>query len=1157
MVWCRVAVRDLAVLVAERAKEVQVAKCALSRNKFPLVWKISSLCGTSDLIFMSSVGTERGRPKFIASQRISPGGLSGAAGIRGNDGDNGDAGLDGKGGRLILSVVATVGGAVTQYDSMFNLTLSGFRPFTSETGIIEPGQKLIISGIKVQNTNRMPVPAGRVQLSLQPNIALHLDNDSCCYILPQINMSMFAPVDLSEDHIMSFKIARHPPNMNNTTLVYDTNVVVRAEMTRIKRYIANFDKVPHPIHVQYPVELSVLQGGTIIAPGACVPLTVKIRNNSLRALGMMAKYPRRLIVNFGFDGEDFSEMKPTFKTQTDLAKPVYEELSLTSQVAFEIDYLAAGGELMLSGTLMLTPSASKVYTSIPVCFSLSLGDIERPTSVSQVLTIQQETKMIKLTEGCKPLTDKNLLIVNSCATTREQMVHWNRIAKALNMSLVVWNVSMYNGFSYYYNKFDLLSPAFKNGLVIFLNVPFEIEPHKAYFNPANPMFAPLQYLNPCEIYEAARYHGIRTYVINTSASSQQPLAAIFPLQAMPCVEIPLPQKGHKPVFSTTSASHQRDECIPQRYAYVNTLASGCCASNTAETFAKAFGELKEKVRKELPGQMYFFKPMPQQHEIEVRRGLDTTHASIAVRNSPADSNHCSDVDLFVVVKLLSFPKKLQLFNELANPLIGDAILSDLADEQAVFFAHQKRYGPIPAGKLEHLLTANHALRHFDFKNVASVQGGSQVLLSLLVRYRFLGSFYRAKSCFSSVISTKKVIRDAVMHVLHSYVKGTSLRQFREMRRKYAKDTFNMNAVNESFHTQVVDTLKDPYKFATRGVQLNHWLMANDDPTITQFTTAVPNTVQTASFITDGSDFQNDAQRLSVMSLYLSKCTYRNPVPQHYPNSEGNTNYEPPLYPQPVLSLFGSKDYTPEPTKLAETVPVNVAASFDASSLKKQEIVETMMSLVEEQKEEQEAIREQVATLNALEAAAAAVTAKESPRGATPGFLMGQRSVRKIVPVDDSVETAVVVEVQDKQSHIGEIKVTTTAAASANASEAAQQQMAAPVTNAAVVDHVASSNKSEPAAVVNQTPAALPSAEIPAVTNPTEGPAGTAAATSQPTTSPVPVSNERAESVEVVPQRVVDTALAEKEAALNGGNGMSLADVVTPSAVDLNDKREEQ
>ncbi len=150
-------------------------------------------------------------------------------------------------------------------------------------------------------------------------------------------------------------------------------------------------------------------------------------------------------------------------------------------------------------------------------------------------------------------------------------------------------------------------------------------------------------------------------------------------------------------------------------------------------------------------------------DIEVRRGLDTTYATIACRNSDHGSNHMHDIDLLVLLKLLPFGRKLELFCAQANQLTADAVLSDLVDEQVVFYEHMLKHGPLHKKKLSNttgMLQACHLFKNHDFSNVSKVHGGTQVFTQLLVKFRFLASFYHFKTCTgSTMISIKLYVRD--------------------------------------------------------------------------------------------------------------------------------------------------------------------------------------------------------------------------------------------------------------------------------------------------------------------------------------------------------------------------------------------------------------
>lgn len=180
------------------------------------------------------------------------------------------------------------------------------------------------------------------------------------------------------------------------------------------------------------------------------------------------------------------------------------------------------------------------------------------------------------------------------------------------MSCVVWNVSLFNGFSYSHNKYSLFDAAFKNGLVVFLNTPFEVDDDKPHYA-EKASFLPLQYLNPCDIFEAARYHGIRTYVINSTLSDTHAFTPILPYFAMPLMTTPTQTNpainthtAMKPIFHA-NFNYTRDEHIPPVYAVVDTTVGICCDTVSQRHFNKTLDDVKISAMKTLPGQQYFFR----------------------------------------------------------------------------------------------------------------------------------------------------------------------------------------------------------------------------------------------------------------------------------------------------------------------------------------------------------------------------------------------------------------------------------------------------------------------------------------------------------------------------------------------------------------------
>ena len=122
-------------------------------------WTEREQCGTDS----------DGKPRYKSHPRCNLGGASGANGRPGSGGHSGIDGLNGAAGVFRVKLVASSGGVVDEYQEIFKLVLKGFRPIRSPTGVVEPGQRVEISHLEIQNASEMPSPSKNIMLKVESN----------------------------------------------------------------------------------------------------------------------------------------------------------------------------------------------------------------------------------------------------------------------------------------------------------------------------------------------------------------------------------------------------------------------------------------------------------------------------------------------------------------------------------------------------------------------------------------------------------------------------------------------------------------------------------------------------------------------------------------------------------------------------------------------------------------------------------------------------------------------------------------------------------------------------------------------------------------------------------------------------------------------------
>ena len=185
-------------------------------------------------------------------------------------------------------------------------------------------------------------------------------------------------------------------------MLIDTSVEVKALLMRIGRCINQFHSVPYPVHIEYPVQLSVVKGCPTSVNSGLVPIAFRLRNHSLLGLGDKAPHPRRLEVTIDLINPNAAQLCPKFDLcENMLADPQRTRFSLGQNegLTVAVHFLAAGSELPISGFLSLSPPQERLHEVLQICFTLRVGDVQRP--MEDTVIVQKEVHCVQLAEHHK------------------------------------------------------------------------------------------------------------------------------------------------------------------------------------------------------------------------------------------------------------------------------------------------------------------------------------------------------------------------------------------------------------------------------------------------------------------------------------------------------------------------------------------------------------------------------------------------------------------------------------------------------------------------------------------------------------------------------------------------------------------------------------
>ncbi len=629
----------------------------------------------------------------------TPGGFNGSSGLDGSSGRTGSDGSSGKNGTLTIRVDDG-----NTYHGVYDLSLESIADVQSDDGIIEPGESLAIQNVTFKNTGYMPTPAHHaVQVTLTPNkwITFNARNTVSLSgpIAPGYSQALEKPV-LFDVNLPAL------PHAVNSTFQETGKLQFNARMSRVNKDFSDVARELHTFNIRYPVEISTVAIPPVIARGEEAPFVVKVRNVSTKPIGMSAHDARLLEVKLAAGDAKAG-------TLTYLDAETSQTQSLVTPVIDTINLLNAGQAAYFTGSIKF-PDLTPAYVKSHLNFKLYLGALENPEAKQNV--IQQRNIQLQLADRYVYDANADLVLVTNNNTNPETVTQWKEKARMMGTTLSVWNTSLYSGLSYTKTRQDRMNffSQMQGKVIIILNNEMNINDRNTHSTDC---------LDAMEILEAAKDANISTYVIGGNFNLKN---AITPL--------------------THISRNDETYVVEDRYFFWR--------QPKPEHLMKKAAEINKQLQKNNPEQRFVpvvhfeaerkttarfsLRPKWELGKIEARETLGQTQAHIALRNSQADVLLANNADVFNVLKLMPFAKKLQYLDKAvqrvdhdAAKMISTAILSDLTDE-LMTFAKDKWNGAFSKEKLSAALVNLKLMSEHPFTP-------SNHLSSILTNYNYIAN----------------------------------------------------------------------------------------------------------------------------------------------------------------------------------------------------------------------------------------------------------------------------------------------------------------------------------------------------------------------------------------------------------------------------------
>jgi len=547
-----------------------------------------------------------------------PGGSSGADGHSGNDGKAGQKGERGKHGNYQIRVLG-LGHYVERYD----LQVTYFNHIASEDGIIEPEECLAINQLTIKNTGHMPTPAP-IAIYLTQNTWIGFNAENILRTPDKIRPG--DTLTMSQSLEFNVKSANAFIPAIDSTFHSVGHIYFGARLPRVQKDFPRVAKQYTEFAIRYPVEISIVSNANAITRNEEAPFAIQCRNISKKALGTHTLGGRSLILSIevahGVAKNALLIKNKMGDFSCSLSEPVRKNASLMQQ---EIGYF--------SGTLKFTNSHTPAYTNAQLTVTLHLANHR---DKNQLDIIQKRNFHIQLADEYQYDPKADFVLVTNHQIKKETVDHWQKMVTSLGSHLSVWNTSLYSGLSYAKKRHD--GGSFKSELsgkvVIILDNYFVDDIHNQTKS--------THFLDQKELFDAAKTAHISTYVIGPSFDINN---AVTPRnlddndQKTTITIQDYFAKWNKPKFSDLErmAMKFQEKSIKNSPTERKTMVLNF---NPVKLNEGIFDQWKLGT-------------------IQICPMLDIHQAHIAYR--PTDPHSLDKYDVFNIVKLLPFEKKIKYF----------------------------------------------------------------------------------------------------------------------------------------------------------------------------------------------------------------------------------------------------------------------------------------------------------------------------------------------------------------------------------------------------------------------------------------------------------------------------------------------------------------
>ncbi len=591
-------------------------------------------------------------------------GMAGKSGVRGTDGKAGKDGL--------FEIIVNDSDNVHTYHDLYRLSISALTlKDQNDDNILEPGET-VECRLKVKNIGGMPTPTNHnVRFSVKSKGWVQYDpKDSNILVLVD---SLKPGEEYTFSKPLLINVSYPKEIIDPTSLDVSTRINYRAIMERVNIPFQSIEKQYTGIRVQYPIQISSHIGVQAITIQEAAPFAFTIRNISSKPLTEEDSRSIHTLIK-GVANRYFKENDFIYYDETG-------ELCSSDRSIFKpFDKLEPGKVQVISGLIQFS--------------SLCRDRLNRKTDIRSTLSLQQlgsysdrgpmpidfRLSSLQLTEGYLPPSDDyepDVLLVTDSTISRRIIDKWRALLEAIGLANVsIWNMTLYGGLNLHQElkRGSSLSQDFAEKTIVL----FHTDESSNLWSMS-------------DLFLAARDSDINTYIVGAKHVSFEPF--LIPTDG----DTPVAHRSRRRLIR--SLIQERNDRASNEYDTVEITKKYRFGRTPKEKhlIAKA-NEVNEALSEALPDRCFVVAYDYQLHEdddkyslgnIVVHSSLKKSEASIASLFSPVNEVDArKEQHQYSLLKLLNFDQKIELISELHNgesgPILSQAILSDIADEQKVY-----------------------------------------------------------------------------------------------------------------------------------------------------------------------------------------------------------------------------------------------------------------------------------------------------------------------------------------------------------------------------------------------------------------------------------------------------------------------------------------